>query len=226
MNLEEFVEYIYSLYSNLSLGFHGIGKKRNEKNKGLSNIEIAEKILEKGLETDRKWGLLGTVQKFGQIKDLDSNKLKKILNYAYMADEDRIVNVIFAFPESITTSEGKEMYLGHYDYDLEFDSKYGKYSKLPLNVLAQRAGYVPREFILGYCISQFESDEIIFIKNPYFLKEGYADEIAANIKKEGVLTGQDMLEVKTKFPAFKDAVDEVLLEQYLNSDYYDKGISL
>ena len=202
MNKEEFIDYLYSLDPSLSLGVHGIGKTRDENNASLSTLDIANKITKEGLKTRGGWGLLGTIATFGQIGNLNSRELKQIMDYCYMAEEERIVNVLFAFPESITTSDGENLYLGHYDDENEFNKKHGKYSEFPLNELTQRLGYVPKEFIVGYYITKFDSDDFTFIKNPDFYQlknNGYEDRLRDLLKENQTNSAQEIMKIQELF---------------------------
>lgn len=184
MNYEDFIEYVSNLNPDYSIGVHGITGDGNY-------LEKAQGVLEHGLRTNGWGGILSNVQMLGQVKNLTEHDYKRLGEYTYAADHnDLIVNVLFAFPETLVNEEGKEYFLGHFN-------KVTGYAKgqdaagdsLPLNKIAEQLHCVPKEFIVGYYVSKMESEDFTFYPNPFFYgnnEEMYKQKLEELLKEHRV----------------------------------------
>ena len=166
MNFEKFCEMIKSLDANMSIGIHGVKKL------SLSQDNISNRIMNEGLELQGWGGILSSVIMFGKIKDLSSNDLRNLYNYAYgIGNKGEITNVLFGFPEIITNSQGKDFYLGYYSQKningyAKGQEKAG--SDLPLNILFDMKHHIPNDFIIGCIKTNANNPNINFISNSSF----------------------------------------------------------
>ena len=111
MNREEFINYVYStIPENYTIGIHGISGRSD-------NFKKLNGILKNGLNNHGWGGMLSNIQMFGQVKNLTEESWRKILDYYYCCDDNsKVVNIYFAFPETITDYSSVEYYLGYYPY--------------------------------------------------------------------------------------------------------------
>jgi len=203
MSYEDFVEYISNLDPNYSIGIHGVTGAGN-------HLEKIPSILSQGLRLKGWGGILSNVAMFGQIKDLTERDYKELYDYTYGADnEGNIINIFFAFPETYTTEEGREFYLGNFPKVSGYakgQAEAGDHN--PLNKISEMQEVIPKEFILGYSVMKMETDNFSFYKNPNFypyldgfdkqfeqlLDKNNVLDTATATKKLGLLKGiQDML---------------------------------
>ncbi len=180
IDFNEFCKIIKSLDDNMSIGIHGIGNNRIEKNNDLSIDEIGSKITNTGLELHGWGGLLSSVKMFGRVKDLDKNDLQRIYNYIWQfGNNGEIVNILFGFPEIITNSEGNEFYLGYYNQDnvVGFAKGHDQAGdNLPLNKLFEHLKLIPNDFIIG-CIKSKQNNpnsEFKINRNFYWFQNNQA----------------------------------------------------
>ena len=177
MNYNDFIEYISKLDINASLGLHGITGEGDY-------LETAKSILRDGLQTKSWGGILSNVQMIGQIKNLKENDYLRIRDYIYSIDQDgMIVNVVFAFPETFTSLDGKEYFLGHFNPVQGFaKGEENGGESLPFNQIVTVTKKIPKEFILGFYVGKVETDNFTFYQNPTFYMNN-KEEFKSNFEK-------------------------------------------
>ena len=176
INFEEFCKIIKSFDGNMTIGIHGIGKDRIDKNKSLSLDEIGNDIMRNGFELHGWGGLLNSIKMFGRVKELGKNDLRRLYDYVWQfGDNGEIVNVLFGFPEIITNSAGDEFYLGYYNQEEVVGYAKGQKEAgddLPLNKLFDEMRLVPNNFVIGCLKAKQDSpnSELVVNKNFYWLR--------------------------------------------------------
>ena len=198
-----------------SIGTHVCGL-RNE----IENInELADSIFENGLmfKTFEGVGLTGTVYMKGST-DFEE-KIDKSVEELYEQVDNNVIpaGVIVAVPGSIQGIDGKDYYLGTYPDDLEWIAKDDKrLSFLPIEDFVRKIGRVPREFILGILIKDY--DQTICIGNSNYIS--YLDkEKQAEILEEFRLQGLETDEIdRLKF--FPEKIARTLGKDYYKGTKY------
>lgn len=101
----------------------------------------------------------------------DNNNLIDALNYVHHNDRE-YVNLIFAIPSTIKNALGEEFYMGTLPKDgvfkaYKYDDDYGNFI---INMFIKKAGYIPREFIVGAVIGNVTTNGVDerFVVNPCY----------------------------------------------------------
>lgn len=184
MNKDEFLNYFERLPEDYSIGIHGItGDSPNY-------LEVVNSILDNGLRLSKNgWGgLLSSIQMYGQKCNMTGYELNRLVNYFYgcVDNDDRIVNVIFGFPEVMNDLNGNTYFLGHYNQVAGYAKGHDKGGdNNPLTKMTEKEKCVSKEFIVGYYVGKYDTDNFEFFANPNFigLKSKYEqDEFFESIK--------------------------------------------
>ena len=225
MSLDEFIELFFQIPEDYSVGVHGVTKSDNM-------IDTADCIMDKGLAIHGWGGLLSNVKMYGQMKDLNDFWFGKIVNYFYgQTDCNEIfTNILFAFPETFTDSNGKEYFLGHFNRNTGYakgDDEAG--DSLPINMMTESTNTVPREFIFGYTINRLNSDDFRFVLNPNFIgfksnefKTEFFESIKDKLIDAGLLDKDNYFEVISKLQSFGLDIEEY--HKQMIKYYEEKGI--
>jgi hypothetical protein len=225
MSLDEFIELFLSIPENYSIGIHGITSSDN-------HIDVANSIMNNGLILNGWGGILSSVEMFGRLKNMDDRDKKKLLNYFYgnVDSENKFVNVLFAFPQTLKDYDNKEYFLGYF-------KKTSGYAKgvdeagdgLPLNRMAEADSLISKEFIVGYIIKKCDSNYFEFVKNDSFIgfmNDGKQKEFFEGIKDRLVndYSVVDKEEVNRVVSFFKES--GVQLPEYFKqaNRYFDDSI--
>ncbi len=193
-----------------TIGVHGVGSPSVD-NEGLSFIDMCEKIKSEGLKLYGWGGLLSSVSIFGQAKNADDRVLSAMAEKAYTIQSDGTIgNVLFAFPNTITTSSGKEIFLGHFK-DLPGANKGQDEAgaSLPLCLITEKLGYIPKEFIAGYYITKANTTDLTFVPNRSFYmftgkREELGDWIEQKMDECMIPDPESELAFRSKFPAMSE----------------------
>ena len=225
MSLDEFIELFLSIPENYSIGIHGITSSDN-------HIDVANSIMNNGLMLNGWGGILSSVEMFGRLKNMDDRDKKKLLNYFYgkVDSENKFVNVLFAFPQTLKDYDNKEYFLGYF-------KKTSGYAKgvdeagdgLPLNRMAEADSLIPKEFIVGYMVQQLNSPYFQFVKNDSFIgfmslgkQKEYFESIKNRLINDFNMTDKDGIVMVTTF--FKNCGMNIP-EYYKQADrYFDDNV--
>lgn len=172
MNKEKIIEYLKNIiFANSTIATHAITIRDSSKSKSTDLINTANSILKNGLNISivNGFNISSTCTTYG-TKDLcDFNE---VINYFYgpisISDDNKNVTVVVAMPDTFTDINGNEYFLGTFPKDLEKDDK--KYMNYPLNSYCISKKMIPKEFIVGYIISngmvsKYEDKEYKFVPN-------------------------------------------------------------
>ncbi len=224
MKLDEFIELFFKIPEDYSIGVHGVTRSDNM-------IDTADCIMDKGLYIHGWGGLLSNVKMFGQLRDVNDFLLEKIVNYFYgQTDCNEIyTNILFAIPETFTDRDGKKYFLGHFNRNTGYakgDDKAG--DSLPVNMMTESTGVVPKEFIFGYTIHRLNSDDFRFILNPDFvgfMSDDKKSEVFESIKDKlidaGMLDEENYFKVISTLQSFGLDIEEY--HKQMLKYYEEKG---
>ena len=169
-----------------SIGTHICGI-RNE----VENIdELADSIFNNGLvfKTHEGVGLTGTVYMKGSTNF--EEKLDESVEELYRKVDENFIpaGVVVAVPGSIKGKDGKDYYLGTYPDDLRWIAKDDKRIKhLPIEDFVRKIGRVPKEFILGILIKDYDKTLCIGNSNYIsYLSEEEQAELLEQYKEQGL----------------------------------------
>ena len=215
MNKDEFLNYFEKLPEEYSIGIHGItGDSSNY-------LDVAESILNNGLRlAEEGWGgLLSSIQMYGQKCNMTEYEMNRLLNYYYghTDSEERFVNVIFGFPEVMNDLEGNTYFLGHFNQVAGYAKGHNKGGdNNPLNKMSETEKLVPKDFIVGYYIGKYDTDNFEFIPNPNFIglkSKHEQDEFFESIK--------DRIEVE---PIVDQMLSIRIMEKFgfMENDFYEQ----
>jgi len=226
MNKEEFIELLLDIPGDYSIGVHGITETN------ISHVEVANSIVSKGLILHGWGGILSSVTMFGRLKNMGDIDKKKLVKY-FMGksdSEEKFVNIIFAFPETLKDYDDKEYFLGYF----KMTSGYAKGvdaagESLPLNKMAEADSLIPKEFIVGYMIQQLNSPYFQFVKNDSFIgfmslekQKEYFESIKNRLINDFNMTDKDGVVKVTTF--FKNCGMNIP-EYYKQADrYFDDNV--
>lgn len=185
---------------NSSIGLHGI---RNRDEDIDNNIDLANKILNEGLNIVMEWsGLVGTICMLGKIEQCN---FKEITDYVYGIDKYKnIVNIIFAIPETIPMIDGDEYFVGTFPECCGYGKNDERSTSIPFNRFIDENGRFPTEFIVGY------------IKNKYRdISEDFVEELILNENYIGFKTPVERL---LYFDSIKTKLEKIRCYK-VNEDY-------
>lgn len=210
MNFEEYVEFISNLDPDYFIGIHGVSGEGNY-------LEKIPSILEQGLKTNGGGGILSNVQIFNKVKDLTEEDFRQMSRYSYSTDkDDNIVNLVFAFPETYTTEDGREFYLGSFKRIPGYAKDHEEAgADNPLNKIVDKIGYIPKEFIVGYYTKKWGAEDVDFKTNPGFYPyvEGWDKYFEGLLDENHVM---DLAEATERLNSLKN------LPQLFDGEYYRK----
>lgn len=164
MTNSDFLELFFKISGDYSIGVHGITGDGD-------CIEKAEKILQEGLKNKGWGGILSNVQMYGQKKKMTDDDTKDLVNYFFgHLDHNKYANIVVAIPDRLSDINGEEYFLGYFNKVSGYAKGIDKAGdSLPLNQMVENTKIMPKEFIVGYYYSEYNSDKFVFIPNPKFI---------------------------------------------------------
>lgn len=165
MTLREFLELYLDIPGDYSIGIHGITGDGDY-------IEKAEKIMQEGLRNNGWGGILSNVQMFGQKKKMTNNDLKGLVRYFFgqLDHNNKYANIVVAIPDRLSDINDEEYFLGYFNKVSGYAKGIDKAGdSLPLNQMVEATKMMPKEFIVGYYYSEYNSNEFTFVPNPKFI---------------------------------------------------------
>lgn len=189
--LEEYLKNNMGLLPNSTLAVHGM--------KSSPIVKTGESILKDGLLVKGWGGIASTCE----IKyDENGTDYQDLIDYSYQVVTEGNVeltcNVIVAFPKILTATDNKSYFLGDIDDTFKGVSRRGfvkgndPSSDLPISEYVANIRQIPKEFILGYIITDTKNNSL-FRPNENYIglcseseRRQVADHFIAEIENQGI----------------------------------------